>query len=506
MMAGNAPRELYIRTAGVTNEEDRIALSVGAPMALRTWMHDRPERLSEVALQLGFELWKRDGKELPPCSGVLSRPVGMPEEDRARGVAAAAELADRVFDIYADGGPAKSAGVRVNELFLFVQWRIARLARMRAEREDRAGNTELAMKDVDLSDRLDQLNSALERILLDMDKARERTLRSVTPRESLQMALARADFALARRFAEPILKGDPDDPNANFGVGMSYFTQKQWTRSEEFLRKCLIKKPNEPAIWNNLAMICLYTERYDEGLKLANKALELIPESAEVKDTIKQIREAQEKAKEAAAKAKAAGKPADARTPSAPANAPARGAESNAPSAAGAASDAYAVFAVGMAHFGKEEWDAAVEQFARCVAQKPEEPTFLSYLSKALFRKGKYDDALKHAQKALKLQPDSKDLKETIRQIEKARDDAKVEKKPARKPEAKKAERKQESKKSEKKPEAKKGERKPEAKKPQAKKAEKPPKAVEKPVDDIPEPPDLEGLVPVTPTPASDPM
>ena len=270
MMAGNTPRELYIRTVDVTNEEDRIALSVGVPMALRTWMHDHLERLPEVALQLGFELWKRDGKELPPCSGVLSRPVGMSEADRARGVAAATELADRIFDIYADGGPAKSAGGRVNELFLFVQWRIARLARMRAEREDRAGNTELAMKDVSLSDRLDQLNSALERILLDMDKARERTWRSVTPRESLQMALARADFALARRFAEPILKGDPDDPNANFGVGMSYFTQKQWARAEEFLRKCLIKKPNEPAIWNNLAMICLYTERYEEGLELAN--------------------------------------------------------------------------------------------------------------------------------------------------------------------------------------------------------------------------------------------
>ena len=88
MMAGNTPRELYIRTVGVTNEEDRIALSVGVPMALRTWMHDHLERLPEVALQLGFELWKRDGKELPPCSGVLSRPVGMSEADRARGVAA----------------------------------------------------------------------------------------------------------------------------------------------------------------------------------------------------------------------------------------------------------------------------------------------------------------------------------------------------------------------------------------------------------------------------------
>ena len=552
MMAGNTPRELYIRTAGVTDQEDRIALSVGAPMALRTWMHDRPERLPEVAIQLGFELWKRDGKELPPCSGVLSRPVGMAEADRQRGVAAATELADRILAIYAENGPAKSAGVRVNELFLFVQWRIARLARMRAEREDRAGNTELAMKDVTLSDHLDQRNAALDRILLDMDKARERTLRSVTPRESLQMALARADFTMARRFAEPILEGDPDDPNANFGVGMSYFTQKQWARAEEFLRKCLKNKPNEPAVWNNLAMICLYTERYEEGLKLANKALELIPESAAVKDTIKQIREAQQKAKEETPKGKesTAGKPAGAQTPPppattapakaeakpAPANTPEPAAAKNPPDAKAAATnvpakakgpsplrmvspreqleqaigrgdyvaaakfaapilrtnpdDAYANFAVGMDHFGKQAWDRAVTHLTRCVKQSPEEPVFLNNLAIALLYKGRYDEALKHAQKALKIQPDSEAVQDTINQIKKERANM-----AAKKPDSKK-------KPAGKKPPAKKLP----AKKPQEKSEEvkNPPKPAVTPAPaDKPAEDDMETLVPATPT-ASD--
>ena len=535
MMAGNTPREQYIRTVGVTNQEDRIALSIGAPMALRTWMHDHPDRLSEIALQLGFELWKRDGKELPPCSGVLSRPVGMSEEDRQRGVTAATELADRILDIYVDGGPSKSAGVRANELFLFVQWRISRLARMRAEREDRAGNTSLAIKDVSLSDRLDHNNASLNRILRDMDRARERTLRSVTPRESLQMALARADFTLARRFAEPILQGDPDDPNANFGVGMSYFTQKQWARAEEYLRKCLIKKPKEPAVWNNLAMICLYTERYDEGLKLAHKALEFIPESAEVKDTIKQIREAKEKAKKEAAKVQAvpAEKPAEAPPPPpaatnapvkaeakpGPASAPKPAAAKNPPAAKGAATNApakaegpsplrmvspreqleqaigrgdyaaaakfaapilrtnpddpYANFAVGMDHFGKQAWDRAVTHLTRCVKQNPDEPVFLNNLAIALLYKGRYDEALKHAQKALKIQPDSEIVQDTISQIKKARADSAAKKSVEKKTDAKKAEKK------------------PVEKKPAEK---KPPKKEED---------DAEGLVPATPT-ASD--
>ena len=300
MMAGNSPREQYIRTRGESNDEARVTLSIGAPMALRTMVRDHADRLDEIATQLGFEVWKRDGKEIPACSGVLSRPAGMSEEDRLRGVEAANDLADRILDIYLDGGPSKSAGKVANELFLFVQWRISRLARMRAEREDRAGRVELALKDVNLSDRLDHNNASLNQILHNMEKLKERTLQSTTPRENLQMALARADFTQARRFAELILENDPDDPDSNFGVGMSYYTQKQWARAEEYLRKCLIKKPRQAAVWNNLAMICLFTERYDEGLKLAGRALELIPESAEVKDTIMQLRKAREKAKKEA--------------------------------------------------------------------------------------------------------------------------------------------------------------------------------------------------------------
>ena len=548
MMAGSSPREQYIRTHGVTNQEDRVVLAIGAPMALRTWMHDHPERLSEVAVQLGFELWKRDGKELPPCSGVLSRPAGMSEEDRLRGVEASTELADRILDIYVDGGPSKSAGVRANELFLFVQWRISRLARMRAEREDRAGNTELALKDVNLSDRLDHNNASLKRILQDMDKARERTLRAVTPRESLQMALARADFTMARRFAELILKDDPDDSNANFGVGMSYYTQKQWARAEEFLRRCLIKKPKEPAVWNNLAMICMYTDRYDEGLKLAHKALELIPESAEVKDTIKQIKEARDKTKaggdpKKAAESKktepkkAASEPSPAAQPAPPppaaaTNAPASAAKPSAPVlrmvsprdemdqaiargdyAAAAqyakpilsinSEDPYANFAVGMNHFGKRDWNRAVEFLARSVKKNPKDPVFLNNLAIALLYKGRYEDALVHANRALKLQPDSAVIKDTILQIEKVRDDAEAEAKAGKKPEAKKSEaKKPDAKKTDaKKPDAKK----PDAKKPPKKKTEKPAKASETPPAKSPELIELEGLVPTTPSASETP-
>ena len=250
----------------------------------------------DVALQLGFEHWKRAGKNLPLCSGVLARTDKMPEEDRQRGIEVARRLGERILELYREDLVEAMPNKELKEKILFVQWRIARIARMRAECEERMGQSEVARKDADLADRLDAHNANLQKILQDMDKVRDQTLKTLTPREALKQMLARRDFTRARRYAEQILADDPNDPDANFAMGMDYYVKKRWTRAEEHLRRCSIKRPQQPVFWNNLAMICLYTERYDEGLMLAQKALDLIPNSAEVKDTIKQLKDAREKA------------------------------------------------------------------------------------------------------------------------------------------------------------------------------------------------------------------
>ena len=429
MMADNSPREQYIRKRGVTNQEDRITLSIGAPMALRAMVRDHADRMLRVT---------------------------------RRGVDAANTLADRILDIYYRGGPSKSAGKLANELFLSVQWRIARIARMRAERADREGKTHQALKDVSISDQLDHNNSSLSRIIHDMDKMRERTLKAITPRESLQLALARADFGLARRYAEPILEDDPDDPNANFGVGMSYYTQKQWARAEEYLRRCLIKKPKEPAVWNNLAIVCLYTERYDEGLNCAKRALELIPDSAEVKDTIKQIEEASAKKPDATKMPDVAKKPepakkADEKQPSTtndvgkdalPAMTSPREemekAIANGDFDAAAdhaklillidADDPDANFAIGMKHFGKRQWAKAAEKLKRSLAKKPNDPVALNNLAITCLYQQRYDEALKYAEKARDALPGSEDIEDTLNQIKRLKESADKEKAAAKKP------------------------------------------------------------------------
>ena len=75
-------------------------------------------------------------------------------------------------------------------------------------------------------------------------------------------------------------------------MGMSFFVESQWSRAEEYLRRCLLRNPSEPAVYNNLAIIQLKTGRYDAALRNARKALELLPESAEVKDTLQQVEKA----------------------------------------------------------------------------------------------------------------------------------------------------------------------------------------------------------------------
>lgn len=296
IMAGSTAYDRSLRKRGNLDAEDQTALTASAGAALRVWMREKPERLKECAIQLGFELWKHEGRELPVCSGLLARPSGMDAAECAKGIANARALAKRILAIYSYGTLDKAAGQTATELFRHVQWRIARIARMRAERADRAGDAATAEADMKLSQDLDDCNASLQKILGDIERSRATSLHQVTPREGLQLALARGNFFLAEGYARTILKAIKDDPDAHFAMAMYYVKQSQWTRAEEHLKAYVAKRPKQPVAWNNLAMVCLKMNRFNEAEQHARKALELIPESAEVKDTIKQIEEAKKAA------------------------------------------------------------------------------------------------------------------------------------------------------------------------------------------------------------------
>ena len=103
-------------------------------------------------------------------------------------------------------------------------------------------------------------------------------------------ASSQAAVILARRYAEPILKADPDEPQANFGMGMSYFVDGQYAQAEKYLKVALESRPNEPALLNNLAICCYRLSRYEEALVYAGKALARLPDAPAVRKTYEQIR------------------------------------------------------------------------------------------------------------------------------------------------------------------------------------------------------------------------
>lgn len=272
MMSGPSDWECFVRKRGFApGSEDCETAEKGIPALLRVWAGERTNGMDRAAIQLGFEFWKRERRPLPKVSGLVARENGFTDEAAERGVEKAKELSRRILEIApkvesADPSPALASA------FSAVAWRLSRFARMR--------------EDSDLADELDLSNSALKKMLSVIEYERMRTFMQLTPREGLQLALRRADFAEARRYSIVVLHNDEDDPEANFAIGMHALLTKNYSEAEMYLRRCLKRRPNEPAVLNNLSIICRKQRRWKEAEEFARKAIELLPGSPEVKQTL----------------------------------------------------------------------------------------------------------------------------------------------------------------------------------------------------------------------------
>ena len=156
--------------------------------------------------------------------------------------------------------------------FSAVSWRLSRFARYR--------NDEKLANDLDLT------NRALKRMLSAIEYERMRTFMQLTPKEGLQIALKRANFAEATRYASAVLRYDTDDPEANFGLGMAALMGNRLKDAEHYLTRCLKRRPDEPAVLNNLSIICRKLRKYKEAEDYARHAIKVLPNSPEVKQTL----------------------------------------------------------------------------------------------------------------------------------------------------------------------------------------------------------------------------
>ena len=283
----------YLRTRGMTTEEDKFSFGHDAGMGLRSWIRDQPDKLKTCGVQMGFDLWKRDGKAIPPMGGMLSLPTGfLSTEEQQRGIDEAHSLIARVLSIYRNGGIKSCTDKKIKDAFLAVQWRLARMCLYRGETYDLAGNAEKAIKEMEYHRALNDRNETYQKLIQNMSRRNEQMLSRITPREGLQLALVRADFTMGKLYAETILAGDPENADANFAMGMYYLKERQLSRAEEYLKRCILRKPNEPALYNNIAMIQFELGKLDAAKINVEKALKLVPDAAAIKDTKKQIDDA----------------------------------------------------------------------------------------------------------------------------------------------------------------------------------------------------------------------
>lgn len=272
MMSGPSSYEINMRCRHFDEDsEDRRTVETGVPALLRVWAGEKPHGLDEAALQLGFEFWKRDNKPLPPMSGMVARTTGFGEAERKRGIEAANALSERILAVSPDVENADPSHALADALWA-VNWRLSRFARYR--------------EDADRADMLDKSNGALTKMLTIMEYERLRTFMQMTPREGLQLALRRADFAEARRYSTSVLRYDEDDPEANFAMGMGALMARRFEEAEMYLKRVLKRRPDEPAVLNNLSIICRKKRRWQEAEEYARKAIAILPNSPEVKQTL----------------------------------------------------------------------------------------------------------------------------------------------------------------------------------------------------------------------------
>ena len=272
MMSGSEPWDIYLRRRYFEPEtDDWRAAETGVPMLLRIWAGEKKDGMEGVALQLGFEFWKRDKKPLPKASGMVAREIGMSDAERDEGIERARKLSERILALRsvierASPSPALAAA------FSAVNWRLSRFARLRDEAET--------------ANDLDYMNGTLRQMMDIFEQERLRTFMQLTPAEGLQIALRRADFTEAKRYAIVVLNYDEENPAANFAMGMSAIRMNRMDEAERYLRTCLKNRPRDPAVINNLSIVCRKQGKYKEAEAFARRAVELLPDYPEVKQTL----------------------------------------------------------------------------------------------------------------------------------------------------------------------------------------------------------------------------
>ncbi len=278
LFGGAGAREEALRLRALTegDGEERDALKSGGATALRFWITRRPERLKRMALQFGSEFW-HGGRWTAFDVGATLMTVGSAGE-RLPQRAERRLLPEEVLAVYNGGEPEEISDRLVKNDFIFLQWRLARLAQMRSDNAAMDGWNAEAEREQSLCDRLDAANGSYQALKDGFGHLAGLGGMRISPREGLKLSLEYANFRMAAHFAEKIVKYDPEDPEANFALGMNDFVEERYGRAEHYLKRVLVKRPDETAAINNLAVIAMRMKKYEEAVGWAERAVALRPD------------------------------------------------------------------------------------------------------------------------------------------------------------------------------------------------------------------------------------
>jgi len=304
-LADGAQDEAYWRARGFVRQEDLSALASGASGLLRSWVLDRPVELTNAVFQCGFAFLEKEApsNRLETCGLVLriaDAPEGKRKSEEVKSEGSAGrrvnELAKKIIEFYRNGGKPEHGGRIRQARFCSMQWRVARAIRRQATELDRQVRTREALEATGLAERLDELNPyARKQGATTTEAADLRAFGSLTPREGLAFSLNRANFTLARRFAIPILKDDPENPEANFAMAMSHLVLQEHAQARHYFHIALKNRPNDATLLNNIAVSSLMLGDFKDAEEKAKAALKAKPDSEAIRDTLRQVQSAKRK-------------------------------------------------------------------------------------------------------------------------------------------------------------------------------------------------------------------
>ena len=294
MMSSGGVRDANLRIRGESDLERIATLETGAAEALRHWVRSNDSVLTDVAVQVGFELWVHDKRPLPQIGG-LSAVISPWDEDKlGEFVDRARAIADRILALTASRHKISHLRPRLYSQLSVIQFRLARMASMRAMKYYAEGKKDLAHAERIFAEKLDDANPEVRRIRMMMDIYERQKGLKLTPQEGLKIGLIIKDLNFSRFYAKKVIKFNPENLEANYILGVALIAENDLAGAEYHLRICEKRSPNNPSVLSNLAVVLLRLGRLDEAERLAVRAEELAPNVSEIANTLRDVRKAKE--------------------------------------------------------------------------------------------------------------------------------------------------------------------------------------------------------------------